>query len=241
MKSLDKSSDLFLLAGCMMQDSEKDKLDKMLSDLKLKYFGTQDVILHYRDIRKRDKHFQILQDNQVNQRFSADLQSILTTVNYKIVLSIIDKRAHIQEYGKTAGDPYMIAFNFLIERLIYEGKNDMVSKIIIERRGKKEDEHLLETWIRIYRRGLYKIEAKEVQKKIQELKMQYKHDNILGLQLADIVASSFSRKFRHLDKDEDFFESIRERIMRNADGVMGYGIKIFPRNSTLNKTISPLF
>lgn len=197
--------------------------------------------MHYRDIRKRNGHFKILQDKSVSHSFLSDVQSILRNIDYKVALSVIDKRAQIQEYGKTADDPYVISFNFLIERLINESKDGLAAEIIVERRGKKEDEQLPETWIRIYRRGLYGIQATAVQGKIREFKMNYKHDNISGLQLADLVVSSLSRKFRHPDKKEDFFELVSQKIMDDNGDVAGYGIKVFPRNSTLGKTISPLF
>lgn len=41
LKSLDKTSDLFLLAGCLIQDAAKEKLDQLMGGLKLKYFGTK--------------------------------------------------------------------------------------------------------------------------------------------------------------------------------------------------------
>ncbi|MFH1769566.1 MAG: DUF3800 domain-containing protein, partial [Parcubacteria group bacterium] len=119
--------------------------------------------------------------------------------------------------------------------------NGMSDSIIrVERRGSKEDKQLLERWIKIYHRGTTYIDTEEMQKKITELKMHKKEENILGLQLADISASCLLRKFMHPDKNEDVFNSIKNKIIFYENECIGRGIKIFPSNSSYKKTISSL-
>lgn len=241
LKSLDKANDLFLLAGCIIHDSELLKLEAIVDQLKLKYFGTKEIVLHYRDIRRRDKNFEALQDKEVNQAFFKDVKHILEEIDYKVITSLIDKRTHLKEYGKASHDPYEISFNFLIEGLISVSESSVASKIIAERRGRKEDRQLLDTWIRIYRRGSFAIEPQVIQAKIKEFAMKHKHENVIGLQLADLIASSLSRQFRYPHSPEDLFESIKPKIIKDSNAYFDHGIKIFPRNSDIQKTISPLF
>lgn len=241
LKSFSKGSPLFLLCGCIFKFNEIDGLITKINEFKLKYFGTTDVILHYREIRKRLGCFNMLLNKNKNEEFMTDLQSLLLNINFNIIVSIIDKRKHIECYGKVADDPYELSLNFIIERFIFFINNDVNgAKIIAEKRGENEDKKLLENWVKIFQRGTSYIESPELQSKIGEFKMEKKCENIPGLQIADIAASCILRKFIKHEKEEEIFETIKDNIIFYQNGCMGKGVKIFPENSGHKKTISPL-
>ena len=234
LRSYKASGDLFLLCGCIIQSSDIKEIDRRLNDFKLQYFGTKDVVLHYRDIRKRLGVFSFLCDSDKNKVFLEDLRSILLDTNFRLLLSVIDKRCFIQTYGRMADDPYLISFNFIIERYIYSCTADMQnSYIIAEKRGNKEDEKLIQRWVSIYQKGTSYVDSREIQSKIKEFSMKRKSENINGLQIADIAASSCLRHFIHPNKSEDFFDILKHKINRSA-------VKVFPTQSPYLKTITPL-
>jgi len=241
LKSLEKGTPLFLLCGCVIDFDEAKRLEEEMRLFKIKHFGTADIILHYREIRKRMGYFSMLMNKDKNTEFLKDLKELLSNINYNIIVSIIDKEEHIKSYGKTADDPYELSLNFLIERFIFFINKDITStKIIAEKRGEKEDKKLLGNWVKIYQRGTFYIKSKELQAKIDEFKMLKKTDNIAGLQLADIMASCIMRKFIKSDETEDIFETIKHKIIFYKNGCLGKGIKIFPFESKYKKTISSL-
>jgi len=241
LKSHNRSGELFLLCGCVIKFDEIGKMDKLLNDFKIKYFGTKEIILHYRDIKKRNGVFGMLLDKQKNDEFLKELKAIISEINFKVIVSVIDKKCHLKEYGKIADDPYELSLNFIIERYIFCCDNTMKDgSIIVEKRGAKEDKKLVEKWVKIYQRGTGYIESPEIQTKVKELKMIWKKDNLNGLQIADISASSILRKFIHFDKEEEFFDIIKPKLVFYRGQYIGKGVKVFPLNSEYIKTISSL-
>lgn len=65
-----------------------------------------------------------------------------------IIASAIKKEVYIKNYGKLSNDVYELALSFIIERAVFflDTKNDNTKEleIIIEKRGKKEDQKLSE-------------------------------------------------------------------------------------------------
>lgn len=104
LKSVDSSFPVFVLVGLLIEDSEYARICNEINAFKTKYFKTTEVILHNRDIRKCNGPFKILFDLNVKQKFYNDLETILSTANYKIVASAINKEKHIERYGKLADD-----------------------------------------------------------------------------------------------------------------------------------------
>jgi len=241
LKSFNKGAPLFLLCGCIISFDETKSLEEKMRLFKIKHFGTNDIILHYREIKKRKGYFNMLMNRDKNNEFLKDLKELISNIKYNIVISIIDKEEHIKCYGKTADDPYELSLNFLIERFIFFINKDITNtKIVAERRGDKEDKKLLESWVKIYQRGTFYIKSQELQAKIDEFKMYKKNDNIVGLQLADILASCILRKFIKYNEDEEIFEIIKDKIIFYKNGCLGKGVKIFPLDSEYKKTISSL-
>jgi len=62
---VDKNFPLFLLCGCVIKEHYLKEIENKVNTFKQKYFGTTEVILHSRDIRKCQGAFQILFDLQL--------------------------------------------------------------------------------------------------------------------------------------------------------------------------------
>jgi len=56
-----------------------------------------------------------------------------------------------------------------------------------------------------------------------------KHENIAGLQLADLVAWPIGHKYLHPGHGSRAFEVVESKFRKGPEGqVLGYGLKIFP-------------
>ena len=233
LKSVDSSFPVFVLVGLLIEDGEYARICNEIDAFKKKYFNTTEVILHNRDIRKCNGPFKILFDLNVKQKFYNDLEAILSTANYKIVASAINKEKHIERYGKLADDPYEIALTFVLERILFEtdSNHDQTSlKVMIEGRGDKEDASLAKRYNEILYRGSGQVTSERLRRTYEEgLIVRKKRDNDCGLQLADLCAYPIARHIMNNSEPNPAFDVIKPKIQSGARGYIGYGIKIFPQ------------
>jgi hypothetical protein len=229
---VDKNFPLFLLCGCIIDESSLKKIENETNAFKQKFFGTTEVILHSRDIRKCEGAFQILFDLELKAKFYEELNLLLNKSHYCLIGSGIQKEEHIKKYGKGAKDPYALSLSFILERLIFylDGLNkDAHVEILVEERGKKEDNSLLSHFNSIIDRGTYFIDQQRLKRKVRGFSFHGKRENIVGLQFADLCAYPLARHLLNPQEPYVPFEIIEKKIYANKEGqYMGWGLKIFP-------------
>ncbi len=229
---VDNNFPLFLLCGCLIREDHLKALEKTVNSFKQNYFKTEKVILHSRDIRKCEGAFQILFDLIIKAAFYKDLNLILENGEYTIIGSGIDKNEHIKKYGKGAKDPYSLALSFVIERLIFcldKTDNDSTIEILVEERGRKEDNMLLSHFNSTMDRGTFFVKSARLKNKIIRFGFHSKKENIIGLQIADLCAYPLARNILNPDEPYMPFQVIKNKIYCNAKGeYMGWGLKVFP-------------
>src|SRR3989344_5042072 len=108
---IDENFPIFLLAGCLFSQEQYLSIKKELNKFKQEFFKTTEVILHSRDIRKCEGAFQILFDLDVKKRFYERLNKIISSAEFTIISVAIDKKKHIEKYGKLANNPYTICLS----------------------------------------------------------------------------------------------------------------------------------
>jgi len=229
---IDDNFPIFLLAGCLFEDSDYMKLSKEINKFKQEFFNTIEVVLHSRDIRKCDGAFQILFDLEIKKRFYEQLNKIISDAKFTIIAVAINKKKHIEKYGKVADNPYTICLSYILERLIFctDNRNSSsVVSIIIEKRGKKEDQKLLSHYNTIVDRGTYHVVPDRFKQRITDFSMVAKKDNSVGLQVADLCAYPVARHVLNDKEPYIPFTIIENKIYCGSNGkVDGYGLKIFP-------------
>lgn len=229
---VDKNFPLFLLAGCLFENAELTKTEKEINDFKIEFFGTTEIILHSRSIRKCEGVFQILFDLEVKKNFYERLNKIISEVNFTIIGSGVNKEDHIKKYGKGAKDPYTLSLSFIMERLIFcldnKGTNTTVD-IKIEKRGKTEDQQLLNQYNKILDKGTYYVSSERFKNRISNFESFFKKDNIIGLQIADLCAYPLARHILNSKQPYPPFDIIKAKIYCDGKGNYdGYGFKVFP-------------
>ena len=229
---VDKNFPLFLLCGCVISEHDLKEIGEKISAFKRKYFGTTQVILHSRDIRKCEGAFQILFDLKLKGEFYQDLNQILSEGQYCLIGSGVQKEEHIKKYGKGAKDPYSLSLSFVLERLIFylDRIDEQASvEIIAEERGKREDQMLLSHFNSILDRGTFFVQLDRFKKKIRKFSFFSKKDNIVGLQIADLCAYPLARHLLNPKEPYIPFKIIERKIYCNDEGQYeGWGLKLFP-------------
>jgi hypothetical protein len=232
LRTIDEHFPIFVLTGILISEQSYAKVCGEINALKQKFFGTEAIILHRRDMRKYEHGFEIFFDNEVKKRFYQELNAILQAADYKIISSVVDKQKHINLYGKLADDPYEIALTFVLERTIFEADHEHDAAqihVTIEGRGRKEDSVLAARYNELLYRGTPQVEARRFVAIYQEnLDVRVKKDNDCGLQLADLCAYPIARFFLDSNAPNPAYDVIKDKIRRGPKGIIGYGVKVFP-------------
>ena len=155
---IDRNFPIFILAGCLFCDKDYKKMLEDIDKLKVEFFGSNQVVLHSREIRKCEGSFQILFDLDIKKKFYERLNKIIADTKFTIISVAINKQKHIEKYGKIADNPYTICLSYILERLVFcmDSKDRSATiSINIEKRGKKEDQSLLAHYNSIMDRGTH--------------------------------------------------------------------------------------
>lgn len=229
---VDESFPIFLLAGCLFELAEYERITQEINDFKQEFFNTTEVILHSRDIRKCDGAFQILFDLKLKKKFYERLNAIISGANFTAIAVAIDKKKHVEKYGKLANNPYAICLSYILERLVFcmdHNSSISTASITIEKRGKKEDKQLLAHYNSVVDRGTYHVSADRFRQRIVDFKMMAKKENKIGLQIADLCAYPIARHVLNSEEPYIPFKIIEGKLRKGSNGnIEGYGLKIFP-------------
>lgn len=230
--NIDPNFPILALTGVLITDDAYTELKVQINTLKAKYFPGKQVVLHRRDMRKYERGFEIFFDDAVKQNFYNDLNRIFTEADYMLISSAIDKKKHIEQYGKLADDPYEIALTFIMERALFEAdeRGATNAHVYIESRGKREDRIITSRYNQILYRGS-QIDAARFQRLFDtDASLRRKTDGEIGIEIADLCAYPIARYILNNNEPNQAFDVIKSKIRANARGeVIGYGIKVFPR------------
>lgn len=189
LSNLDPGFPVFILCGVLIKDIEYLKVRDHLNLIKNKHWGNKEVIFHSSDIRKCNKEFQILFDLDIKREFYISINEVITNSNYTIFASAINKEEYVKRYGKLGNDVYELSLSFIIERAIFYlddiHEPNKQLRVIIEKRGKKEDKKLTEHCQKIISRGTGYVDSDRLKALGLKFTFRSKTDNVNGLQLAD--------------------------------------------------------
>lgn len=228
--TFDHNFPIFTLCGILIPVNQINAFQKAINNLKNEFWNTNDVILHSRDIRKCEKHFEILFDSEIKQRFYTRVNEVLSQQGiYVIICCCIKKEECIAKHGVDA-DIYGTALKYVIQRSIF-CVDDWNSEggtidIIVERRGKKEDTALLNSYNRLRFTGMHYVSPQRMTEHMGHFGFSKKSENVFGLQVADLIAYPISRHVLNPNKPNPAFEVIAQNIY-TSNGIL-LGLKIFP-------------
>jgi hypothetical protein len=219
---------IFVLAFCIFKVSDyTSKIVPAIQNFKFKFYGHDMVILHEREIRKREGPFKILFDKDVRDAFYRNLNATIDGAEFKVVACIIDKY-RFRNTGYKADNPYRVAMEFGLERAFYEiqgeGQSGKKTFVVFESRGKKEDDELeLE-----FRRIMDRTKIAGMPKTFVFLTAS-KKTNSSGLQLADMVARPLGLHVLRPDQNNRALTISLKKLRKSREGeINGWGLKLLP-------------
>ena len=230
LSSFDPQFPIFTLCGVVVSEEQDELLADRINSLKRDIWNNTNIILHSRDIRKCQNGFEVLFDLEVKKRFIESVNDILGDDIYIIICCAILKEPYIRQYGKL-NDVYGLSLSYIMERVVFyldsAGKDNIELRTVIERRGKKEDKSLLNYYNQLLDRGTYWVNGERMRRYFKRFDMRWKSENIVGLQVADLVAYPITRHVLNPNGVNLAYDVLKKNIYQ-VDGKM-YGMKVFPK------------
>ena len=233
LKNYDPTFPVFTLCGLLISNEHLESLSKQFLDLKLKVFGTTDIIFHSVDIRKQRNAFKILKDDYIRKELLEGIEKILGQKDLYQIVSCTILKKQLKEFNVRGEneDVYGLCLSYLIERSIFyidnensEGKG--IINIIVERRGKKEDRKLLNYYNGLRNRGTKWINPTRFQERIISFSFRHKADNIIGLQAVDLIAYPITTHILYPERENLSYNVICKNIFEDKGKLLGQ--KILP-------------
>jgi len=226
--SINPEYPVFVLVFCIFQKQEYiDKIIPALARFKIGFWGHDEVVLHEHDIRKPKNEFTILIDKATRETFASELTQLISNTSFTIIASVVDKKKFTSQYIRPE-NPYEISLGFGLERVYRHladiGQPDMRTSVVVERRGKKEDEELELCFRRICDGANFLNKPFPY-----NLVMIDKRANSSGLQIADLTARPIGIKTLRPHQPNRAYDIIVKKLRKSPQGdIKGWGLKIFP-------------
>lgn len=232
LRSVDAHFPVFCLAGCVFERRYYHRVVRpRVDEFKMRFWGTTDVILHSRDIRKHRGPFSLLGDEDQRREFYDALNRLVRELDFTVLAVVILKGPLLHRYGQWARHPYHLSLEFILERysLVMQRRGSQsTGYVLVESRGRHEDQLLKEEYHRLSATGTSYQELHN----ITGFWMEKKAANLAGLQLADLVAYPVAAKVLRPSIEQRAFDVLEQKIDAAPGAgrcLLGYGLKIFPQ------------
>ena len=218
---------VFVLAFCIFHKNDYvSQVVPPVVNLKFRTFGHDMVILHEREIRKKEGHFSMF-GKETREIFLEEITGIIERSPFTVIAVVIKKKALCATYEHPL-NPYDLAVRFGLERVFKwlerRGQSEKRTFFIFESRGRKEDTDLELEFRRTCSRGNYA--GREFN---FDMRFADKKSNSTGLQLADLIARPIGLRVFRSEQANRAYEVIEGKLDRGPGGeIFGFGLKLFP-------------
>lgn len=234
------------LTGYLTRQTTHDlRIQPRLDEMKAELFGhspSNPVILHRREMMRREGVFACLCDENNNSRFNNWLLEFLEETPALVLTMQVNKHELLNKYTVWRHDPYHYCMQCMMERYVrWLNWHNVRGDVFIEARGKEPDRRLSNSYERLYNNGTKYVHKRAFQAALttKKLQLRTKKANVAGLQIADLIAHPSARHMRHAEEGRptpnDFGGSIvrvmlQKRYYRDREtmDIAGIGLKWLP-------------
>ncbi|OGJ22611.1 MAG: hypothetical protein A2804_03515 [Candidatus Pacebacteria bacterium RIFCSPHIGHO2_01_FULL_46_10] len=209
------SSPVYILAGCMIDDENRQKLKIGADQIKFKYWSRTDIVFHSREIGRKEGDFKIFADRSTLLEFQKDLFTLLHSHWFQMFFVLVDKKGarknnwnHQKTYEETAR---RIVRNFILSLLAQE---NVKGRLIVESATSEKDFYFHKAVSHYLSQGLPElgISFEYVQHILTEVSFVTKKNHDIEEQVADVLA--YGAKLRFLGKKEANMTSYEKGIIK---------------------------
>jgi len=226
---IDNSYPMFVLAGCIFDfDYYSNEVELKINQLKIKHFDKIDIILRSYDIRKQKGQFACLVDKKKRESFYTDLNSLIASLDFKIIAAAINKTNLKSQYCDP-DNPYNLCLRFILERAVmFLGRTEEKMIFRIESREMYNDRKLAEVYEKFRNNDQVLFKKEEIQTKFTDLSFNQKTQNIAGQQIADLVAYPIGAYVLDSGRENPAFNIIKTKFHNKNGEYLNIGLKVFP-------------
>ena len=207
------SNDLFCLAGFAIKRTNYDKiLIPKIQDLKKKYFGTADVVLHYTELKNQQGIYKVFKDTKKRNSFYVEFLKIIHEIDMTILATYFNKKHMANSYGKCTLSDYNVAFRYIIENFVHFLGSNGIGMIVMESRTFGDNSKLQETFYNYLSAGSEIYSSCDVKNRLKCLGFTIKGDNCIGLQVADFIPHTIVRIITEQKDKFSMQETIKSKI-----------------------------
>lgn len=230
---IDPNFPLLVLAFMVVRkDDYRHHVVPALQGFKFQHFGHDQIILHERDIRRDVGPFSFLKSRALKQAFLDELTALAEAIPFALV-SVVIRKDMLQKRYSQPENPYHLALQYGLERisdfLRAQGEwrvgavNNPLVHLVMEQRGRNEDEALVLEFHRICDRGNFNQEPLAF-----EMVFADKQSNSSGLQLADLMARPMGMAVLKPEQPNRAVDVIKRKLVQINGRSEGWGSKVFP-------------
>lgn len=218
-RNIDPNYPVFVLNFCIFDRTEyAENVGPGLSKFKTDYFGHDQIVLHWNPIRHHEPPFDFDQDPLKQHRFEQALNGLIAGMDFTVIAAAIDKRSLRLEHAKSPdlyGEALRLCLELTYDFLWGRRQHELLTKVIIESRGKKENRWLQRAFQRICAGD------NALGKPLSCFEMTFapKGWNDAGLQIADRIAHPIGRHTIEPDQPNWAWEQLVEpNLYRSPHG-----------------------
>lgn len=180
----------FILSGFIVNEEQARNLKIRADQVKFKYWGRTNIILHSREIGRRENDFSILKNPAVEQNFHKDLSQFLVANAGKSIIVVVHK-GKAKSSGWKDSDVYRKTSSEMIRFFIeYLNVKNEKGQIIIESAGTKKDIAFYKEYIYFLANGVKDLglDHRKTKQILTSISFVSKNNHDIEAQIADLLA-----------------------------------------------------
>lgn len=227
---IDPQFPVFVLAGCIFDREEHDgQVMARVKQYKQSLFGRDDIILHTGDITRNRRGFERMKDEQFRRRFYAETNALVAELDFTLLACAIHKQRLAERYGGLAFDPYLLSLECLMERFVFFLQERRAQgHLVAESRNPTYDKELDLAFQLLRARGTRYVRPSRLAERLTGLSIRLKQENLVGLQIADLVATPIARAVLGKEIMEDY-RIVESKFPRRSGTHLGAGLVVIPK------------
>ncbi|MFZ1720051.1 MAG: DUF3800 domain-containing protein [Candidatus Moraniibacteriota bacterium] len=232
-----KGKQFLVLTGCIINDSDRVKVEEDLRVIKKKYFQNEDLEIKSNFLRYANPDLEQesplkLHDREMYNQLEADIKAYLVSLPITLIAIVINKDAYWKQYPSQ--NPYEIAYLYLLERFqrFLKERNSLGLCVIDPRVGTVEKSFIGDSLKDIHH--MMRWRDGDIWKKCPNIveKLLYStSEDTVGIQIADLYCYPVYHIFEYGKKPEEYWrysDITYPKLLKVKGDCLGIGLKVFP-------------
>lgn len=229
---------VFALSGVVVPAKQYEAFDLRWKTWKLDVLGSQDVLVHEPDVRKRSSTFRGT-SREHGEEIQHSLNQMLSELEFSCIASVVDLGAFAERHPDQIVDDflpascYLMSIDFVLERFLHylQTKGNFGRGLVVaESRGSKEDATVHAEFIRLHLEGTQFIPDGTFRYHLRPyIEFLRKGRNNSGLQVADLAARPLAEKVLNPEREPVRWSVFEPKLYDGGKSEPHkYGMKVFP-------------